>query len=145
MADNENVIEFALQMIKDEKRIYTEHLNRNPRIGLKKLIFSLIDQYKRQIDKLSGMLDKYPSFTDFSIDFDHEKYILPPDKEISTETGFLRYILEKERKVQFFFEDLSAAVDAEEIKLLFGRMAEEERKHVALITDWLELTLMQNS
>ncbi len=141
------VIDFAIDREIEAQNTYLSYASSALGRGLRKLLLSMVDQEKdhektlRELKASSDLEDFFSS--DTPIDIRISDYTVDTDfREDMSYQDFLLLVIKKEEKSYQLYKWLESRASDSEMKYLFNRLAEEEKKHKKWAQDRYDLEIL---
>jgi len=146
-----DIYEFAMQMEKDGEVYYRELASKVQNKGVAKILNMMADDEVKHYKIISAMRDGSPDMATSPVLSGAKnifKEISSSRKDLSFEASHkeaLQKAMEIEEKSEQFYLEKQRESDSEGHKALFGKLADEERRHVHLLDHMIEFVTKPDS
>ncbi len=146
----DTVLAFAIEKEREAQATYLAYAKATERTGFRKLLLSMVGQEREHEKRLlalqsGGDLDvEFPGGK--SLDIRISDYTV--DVEFSPEMSyqdFLILVMKREQKAAELYEWLTSQGQNQEVRSIFERLTEEERKHKAWAQDRYDLEILSEN
>ena len=140
-----NIFDYAMKMEMDGKDYYLEMAAKSPTRGFKTILTMLAENEVRHYNAVKAMKNRQYSLEETPI-LNNVKNVFEEMKDQHNEISragdqveLYRKAQDVEKKSEDFYREKAAESDNEQVKTLFEKIAEEEKRHYYLLENMIEL------
>jgi rubrerythrin len=140
-----NIFDYAMKMEMDGKDYYLEMAAKSPTRGFKTILTMLAENEVRHYNAVKAMKNRQYSLEETPI-LNNVKNVFEEMKDQHNEISragdqgeLYRKAQDVEKKSEDFYREKAAENDNEQVKTLFEKIAEEEKRHYYLLENMIEL------
>ncbi len=150
VGDINEILDFAIEKEIEAQKTYLAYAASAGGRSLRKLLLSMVDQEKdhekslRELKERGDVLGAFQPAGDVDIELD--KYTVDIEyRDDMNYQDFLLLVIKKEEKSYELYKALEATAKDTDVKYLFSRLAEEEKKHKKWAQDRYDLEILTDN